>query len=665
MNMNTLRLTLLSIFCITTFTLSAQNNNPTVMILGKDSISLSKFLNSYTKNNDIKTATKADLDSYIDLYVNFQLKYQEALMLRLDTIAQLQAELAGYREQAAVQYLTDKEVSDKILNEAIEHSKWDIRASHILKKVSLEALPADTLTAYKEIMNIRNRILKGEDFAKIAEKESDDPSAQDQYSAGGELIRYGNHGDLGYFTAFDMIYSFEKGAYETPVGSISMPIRSEFGYHLIYVVDKKPALGKIQASQIMLPFNRNINLSEAERQADINQTTNKINQIYTELKNGLSFEDALTKYMDGNNGAKLPTFTCNRFDGNFISALYGLKEGEYSKPVKTLYGWHIIKITKIIPIEFNEETIATIKSKVTRDSRSNKSKDSFIERVKKENNFKEIALKKNERKPIEDFYTALDNSIFQGNFRAEMTSNLNRIMFSMGGKNYTQQNFANYLERHPFTNLDTNLIIPLVNFAYKNFIAEEAIKLEDSQLEIKYPEFAQLMREYKEGVLLYELNEIKVWRKAEEDSVGLENYYQSVKNNYLYPIRTEALRVKCVDEKTSTKVQKMLPKVDAIALANKVNKKSVTSVIDTVIYIDFRPICSCDNPQINQVFLKKEDNEVYKVLNILQQSPKPFSEVKGVIIAGYQQYLEKQWIEDLHKQNTIWIDREAIYNLIK
>ena len=141
-------------------------------------------------------------------------------------------------------------MDEKIINEACERMKYDIRACHILKQVNRDAAPADTLAAYNEIMKIRKRILNGEDFATVAKETSDDPSAPDKKSAGGELIQYGNHGDLGYFTVFDLVYSFESGAYSTPVGTLSMPIRSEFGYHLIYVKDKKPALGKCRLHKL-------------------------------------------------------------------------------------------------------------------------------------------------------------------------------------------------------------------------------------------------------------------------------------------------------------------------------------------------------------------------------------------------------------------------------
>lgn len=668
MNKNTFKLLAVSILCAVSATSFAQakKTDPVVIALGKDSIRYSEFCSTYAKNNDLSKVSKSDIDNYIDLYVNFRLKYAQALDMKLDTIARLQNELAGYREQAAGQYLTDKEVDEKIINEALERMQWDVRVSHILKQVKPDAVPADTLAAYNAIMSLRNRILKGEDFATLAQEESDDPSAKDKRSAGGKIIQYGNHGDLGYFTAFDMIYSFECGAYNTPVGKLSMPVRSEFGYHLIYVQDKKPALGKRKATQILLPFNRNVNLNDAERAANAKEVEAKIREAYADLQNGMDFEAARTKYLGETvTNNELPLFGCNRFEGNFIEPLYGLKEGEYSQPVRTMYGWHIIKVTDVVPIEINKETRSIVKSRIMRDTRSNKSKEAFVERVKKENGFKEILPKKG-TKPVEDFYTALDTNIFVGKFTADMVSQLHKDMFVLGGKTYTQRDFAKHLEKYPFTNMDTSELNPLVNYAYKRFIERTATALEDSKLESKYPEFANLMKEYKEGILIYELSEEKIWRKSENDSIGLEQFYQSTKNQHLYPQRVQALRVKCVDDATTAKIQKYLAaNKDIAAMNSKFNKKSVTIVTDTVMFAKGQNTIGDDMIQNNLLYVAAPDHIFYKPLQILQPSPKPLKEVKGIVISAYQDKLEKEWIEELHRNTSIWVDRNTIYQLIK
>ncbi|MDR1459429.1 MAG: peptidylprolyl isomerase, partial [Bacteroidales bacterium] len=436
---------LFGLFFLTVSHLWAQTEDPIVMRLGKEEIKLSNFKNTYQKNNDLKKTTEQELRDYIALYVNFRLKYADAEALHLDTIIALQEELASYRKQAAEKYLTDKEVNDKIVEEALERMKWDIRASHILKNVLSDALPADTLAAYNEIMKIRNRILKGESFAEVASKESDDLSARDKKSAGGELIRKGNGGDLGYFTVFDLIYSFETGAYNTPINQVSMPVRSEFGYHLIFVQDKKPALGKIKATQILLPYNNNPNLTSTEKNQNAVEIKEKIMAIYDDIQKGMSLEDAVTKQNITEKTGQLPLFGCNRFEGDFIKDLYGLKAGEISKPVLTSFGWHIVRVDELEPVVINDETRLSVRNKIMQDSRSNKSREAFIERIKNENKFKELTDKKMKATPLEDFYAVVDSSILSGNWNLSQADDLNRNMFSFADKNYTQQDFARYL----------------------------------------------------------------------------------------------------------------------------------------------------------------------------------------------------------------------------
>ena len=462
---------LIGLVCFPTLQIFAQDNDPVVMKVGKEEIKLSDFKNTYLKNNDLKKTTEQDLRHYIDLFVNFRLKYAEAEAMRLDTIQVLQEELAGYRKQAAEKYLIDKEVSDKLIDEALERIKWDIRASHILKEVLQDALPADTLKAYNEIMKIRNRILKGESFAAVASEESDDLSARDRKSAGGEIMQKGNGGDLGYFSVFDLIYSFENGAYNTAVGNISMPVRSEFGYHLIYVQDKKPTLGKVKVTQILIPYNKNPNLTPSEKARDAANIEEQIRKAHTDILAGMSFESATKKYLGENEKpGVLPLFGSNRFEGDFIAGLYGLKLNDVSKPIKSSFGWHIVRIDEISPIEINDETNFYVKNRILKDSRSNKSKEALIERVKKENNFKEIVDKKAKTTPLEDFYSVVDTTILSDQWNLSQAEKLSKVMFSFAGKDYTQQDFAKYLYQNQFEGVQDVDLKTLVNFAYRQFV---------------------------------------------------------------------------------------------------------------------------------------------------------------------------------------------------
>ena len=664
-------------------------NDAVIMKIGKEQITLSEFKNTYLKNNDLNKTTEQDLREYIDLYINFRLKYAEALDFRLDTIGALQNELEGYRSQAARSYLTDKEVNDRLLEEVIERMQWDVRASHIMKKLPLDASPKDTLKVYQEMIKIRERILKGESFAAVAEIESDDYSARDRRTPEGKLQQRGNKGDLGYFTVFNMIYDFETAAYQLEIGDISMPVRTNFGYHIVYLQDKKPALGRCAASQILIAYPSN-----ATREDSI-KTKEKAMEAYRALKNGMEFTMAVQTYCTDKGiverKGELPLFTVSRFEGDFIKHLYGLKENEFTEPFETSYGFHIVKLTDRIPVMINADTRAIAKNRIIKDSRSNVSKEAFVEKLKKEYKFKETRNKTG-FVALEEFY-AIDSSIFDGEWKAATVASWNKPLFRIAEKVYTQKDFAAYLEENQYQNVKNVNLDELINFNYKHFVLNTMMEYEDVRLEIKYPEFANLMKEYKEGVLLYELSERKVWKKAEIDSSGLAAFYEGIKNDYLYPIRVQANIYSISDEANFSKWDKMLKKGMAPKDAlSKINKKSERVTVENVIRWkgqddEFDNLFNWN--QWNDVVKEAQngngstlsldysmqelrDRSMHKTTlkfiefkEVKTPSPKPLEEVKGMIISLYQNYLEEQWIKDLRSSNEVWVDYDRILSLIK
>lgn len=683
------RVVLYCFLTIVTQSLLFSQNDKIVMKIGNENIGLSEFVNTYEKNNDLKNTNEQELREYIELYVNFRLKYAEALSIRLDTIEELQKELNGYRMQAARSYLTDKEVNEKLLDEVMDRMQWDIRASHIMKKLPLEANPKDTLEAYQEIMNLRNRILKGESFADIAAKESDDYSARDRYNNEGKLLQRGNKGDLGYFTVFDMIYSFESAAYAMKVGEVSMPIRSEFGYHLIYLQDKKPALGRCAVSQILIAYPENATAEDSLK------TKQKAQEAYKAIKEGMDFSKAVQQYCTDKGlierKGELPLFTVSRFEGDFVKNLYGLNINDVTQPFETVYGFHIVKLTDRIPVEINADARALAKNRIIKDSRSEKSKEAFVERLKKEYKFKEMKAK-NSFPALEEFYT-IDSSFFKGKWKADAVASWTKPLFVLADKTFTQKEFAKYLEENQYEGAENVNLDELIKYFYKDFVQKVIMDYEDGMLEIKHPEFAGLMKEYHEGVLLYALSEQKVWKKAEIDTIGLKSFYETVKQDYLYPVRVEANLYTFSDESVFNKWDKLLKKGTTPADAmTKLNKKialvssknlirwkgqetsfdslfrwndwnqqilSTKAGQNTAVSIDYK------SDQQRLIYSHKAALSFLEVIEFKGPSPKPLEEVKGIIVSLYQNYLEDEWIKTLRSENKVWVDYDAILSLIK
>ena len=371
---------LLLIALTLTLSLSSFAQDPVIMTINDQEITKSEFLQIYLKNNNDPQYDKVSLDEYMELFKKFKLKVAEAEALGYDTIPKLVKELGGYRKQLALPYLIDSAKNESLIKEAYLRTKEEVRVSHILIKVSEKASPADTLAAYNRIMRLKDRINDGLSFKDVAQGKggSEDPSVAK------------NGGDLNFFSAFQMVYPFEEKAYTTELDKVSDPFRTRFGYHILQVTDKRPARGTIETAHIMVAAKISASQDEVEN------ATAKINEIYELLENGGNFEELVAKYSDDPSSNKkngvLPPFgtgTTTRMVTEFEEAAFTLKnDGEYSKPIRTNYGFHIVKRLKLTNLASYETMKKTLKSKVAKDERSKTTQDSFVAKLKKEYNFK-------------------------------------------------------------------------------------------------------------------------------------------------------------------------------------------------------------------------------------------------------------------------------------
>jgi peptidyl-prolyl cis-trans isomerase SurA len=636
---------------------------PVLLTIGNEKITKSDFLAVYNKNNSSKESKidKKDLEEYLDLFINFRLKVQEAERLKLDTASSFISELEGYRKQLAQPFLVDKDVNENLLKEAFDRSQWDVRAAHVLVRVDQDALPKDTLAAWNKIMNARKRIVAGEDFGKVAADVSEDPSARDQVVAGRPPVK-GNRGDLGYFTVFDMVYPFETAAFTTPVGEVSMPVRTSFGYHIVKVADKQPSMGRIQVAHLLL----------ASKPDDTPEIIEKRNQLLKEIQQkidkNVAFEDLVKEYSDDKGsapkGGMLPWFGPNRMVPEFVSAIYGMKKNQVSKVVETIYGYHFIKLLDYKGIPSFDDSKNELKMKIARDIRSNKSKDAFVNRLKKEYNFT------SDTKALDAIIATLDTSYLSGNWNVTKAQNLNRTLISFGGQSFNQADFVKFLDKNQGDGKSENVrALALSNF--DKWVEERIMEFEDSRLAEKHKEFRDLMKEYRDGILLFELTDQMVWSKAVKDTIGLQEFYDDIKHNYQHPRRVDANIFKFKDEKIAKrnlkKVNSMLAKnISATDIANELNKKTTIVELESGLY------AKGDNSVIDSfewktglsdiVFSNGEYNIVY-INKVYEMEPKSLNEIRGIVISEYQNYLEKEWIKLLRKTYSHQVDKEVFSSI--
>ncbi|HPX46199.1 MAG TPA: peptidylprolyl isomerase [Bacteroidales bacterium] len=657
-----LSIAILSIFL--SLTLIGQNDK-TLLVIENQKVPVSEFLDIYTKNNKNVDYSKASIDEYLDLFINYKLKLMEIQRLRLDTQKNFINEFQKYRDQLAQSYLIDKNTVDKLLNEAYNRIQNDVRVSHILVKLSPYANPKDTLKAYNKALEIRKKLLNGADFAKLAIEMSDDNSARDQNTADGRLIP-GNGGDLGYFNVFNMLYDFETAAYNLNVGDISLPVRTPVGYHIIKLTEKHPAIYRFKIAHILLMYPPNATTQDKE------SIKAKADSIYKEILRGADFAELANIHSEdkgsANKGGELPWLTPFRLVPSFVQPIYNHKPGDYIPPVETFYGWHIIKlIDKQSPPDF-----ASVKqellTKLYKDSRY------LLAQKKIADSLKQIYKIQYDKKLLVNIAKSINkDSLVKRSFKESQIPNLDHILVKIDDHSIYIKDFATYIKKNQslFTNTDDIQIF--VNKMFDNFLNDKILEIEKENLEKKNPKFAAQINDYKEGILIFNLMDQNVWSKAMQDTAGLKAYYETIKNKYLTDEKAKIGIFKTNDAKIAQKVQKTLQKniqksqLNPNLILSKINKKNNVVSYDSMV-IETKKLADIGLEKTVNAILSKENNnsyEIYWLQSIIAPQPKSLDEVRGLVISEYQTYLEKQWINELRNRYHWQVNDEVLKSLYK
>ena len=615
--------------------------------VGGDTVTAGEFRRMYLKNIDQTGETKQSPEEYLDLYINFKLKVHEARVLGYDTMPAYRQELARYREQLAEPYIVDPAVMDSLMREGYEHLKKEIYASHILVRVGANE---DTTEAWDKIMEIRRKIVAGASFEEMARAVSDDPSAKN------------NGGHIGYFTAFQMVYPFEKAAYALQPGELSQPVRTRFGYHLIRVDTIRPNPGEIHVAHIMVAVPRNASQQVKEAARDT------IFMIWKKLQEGADFATMAKKYSkdysSARTGGVLPWFGPGRMIPSFANAAFALKKnGDISEPVQTPYGWHIIKRLDSKPVGTYEEMKAEIRKKMNRSDRLRYAQDQQLTSLmKKYHAVADTAL-------LEKFAAeaTLDQHKISWSFPEEIAG---KTVFSFKDQRISFGDFYNYIHKKFIrANLATDAF---VKDSFNKYSRQKVLNYRKAHLEEEYPGFAAIIKEYSEGMLMFNIMDDKVWSKAVKDSAGLEQFYKEHRDRYLMPGKTVVERITLTDPSLLKKVvkevkkavKKGMPLTDIVAKYNKDGRKVLAFSQDTLVP-DKGKEPAWDGWKKGSVHVVHQpENAVWYVAAKIPPAVKPLSEQLGIVTSDYQDYLEKQWVEELKKKYPVVVNKE-VFNRLK
>ncbi len=659
--LNRFLILLLAISFSTTAFSQKDKDDPVLFTVGDTPVHLSEFRYIYSKTNGDKADfSKASLQEYLDLYTNFKLKVKKAKDMRLDTITSLQQELDGYRRQLADSYLIDREVTEKLVDEAYERTKQDVDVSHVMVGLAANASPADTLEAWNKAMEAKKKLEGGEAFATVAAAYSSDKSVAK------------NQGHIGYVTALfpNGFYALETAAYTGAINKVLGPIRTNAGYHVLLVHGRRPARGEIEVAHIMVRLDKFPDLIKARRAID---------SVYNQLQGGANFEElAKTASQDQATAAKggyIGFFGINRYEKVFEDAAFALpSDGAYSAPIQSAIGWHVIKRISLKQNEPFPVVKSRLQNQIKQDARFETARLKMIERIKKESNFVE------DRTTLNGFIASLESdtakSFLTYRWKAPETPSTSPLFSFGSSEKKTLGDFAAYCDKasRKRQQMAASGIGEVVNTLYKEFVGETALKHEERLLDTKYPEFKSLMREYEEGVMLFEVTKMEVWDKASADTVGLEAFYNEHKANYQWEERAQ-LSQYSLQESAKDKINQVreyskhyspdevLAKFNTeeakiLSRTEKQYEKGRNEVVDKMEWAV---------GSLSPVEQSKRDKSYnfFKLEKLLPPAQKTLLEARGYVVADYQDHLEKKWLETLRKQHKVKVNEKVFNSLVK
>jgi peptidyl-prolyl cis-trans isomerase SurA len=648
--------------------LYGQKPNDTLFTFGPHAVLVDEFERGFLKNQDLERDKPGaeKVDEYRRLYPRFKLKVQDAYDLRMDTLPEFIRELNGYRRQLARPYLSDREVTESLMAEGYERMRYEVSTSHILILSRTDDLPEDTLRAWNRIQAIAAELAANPGrFNEIAREKSEDPSAKE------------NGGDLGYFTAFQFVYPYESMAYQTEPGQISTVFRTNYGYHILRVNARRLNAGSMKVAHLMLRLIPNAGEEE------INRIKAKMDEIFAESQKGVPFEDLVARWSEDYTTKPLKGemdyfYSTNHLNGEltpeFTDVAFNLtNNGEVSKPFRTAYGWHIIKRLDLKPLPSFDDMKPILRQNISNDSRSYKSTRSMIEKIRKEYGFKEY------RENLAAFSKTVDTSVLQAKWLRGAGPQYDLVLFELGGEKFTADFFAGYVVANQRPS-KLRSVPALLNNHYSNWSDVVTLDYLDRRLPEKYPDFRFLYQEYKEGILLFNLAQEKVWNKAVLDTTGLRNFFEENRTKYVWNERFDVTIYNARTQAIMKTVVKQLKK----GISDDSIYRSHTKESQLNLSIQEGKFEEKDsNAFVNEIFANKakfikrknytyvmgrrmSDDQwiVMKIHSYLPSQPKELEETKGPSISDYQNRLEEAWVAEMQARYPVRF-REDVYQSLR
>lgn len=633
--------TVISFILLAIFPATAQ----TLFTYGNKQVSTKAFLKAFHKNPGEGHLKKA-MEDYLPLYINYVLKVQDAYDLQLDTLAKQKEELKGYKLQLAEGYLAEKAGSDALIDEVIKRMQEEVLLGHIF----IQYGNGDTVAAVKAASEAAKKLASGKKWEEVAK----------QYSTDEDVVK--NAGVVGWIGPFLIPYDYESLVYKLPKGGVTQPIPATGGIHIFSKRNTRVGMGAVQVAQILLASWPGMD------QAALEQRSRLADSLYNLIGKGSSFEKLVADYSQDrttkNNNGILPPFSVGTYDAAFETQAFALEQpGDVSKPFKTEFGWHILKLVSKTPPpdKADENARNLIRPMLATDGRQDKAKEEYVKSKLPAMKFKSGTQTKKQLQQ----YT--DSLLINGDTKASGLTT-NSVLFSLGKQFFTiadWQAFARVKSISGSLKKGDN-----IENIYNAFIISKALDYLPEHLDELEPEFAEQFKEFKDANLLFEAMEQKVWNKSATDTTGLLNFYTARKANYSWGENVVGVMVTANDSALIEQVRGQLAKDIS-------DWRSLNDRYEGQLYADsgryeINAFTWAKGQQLKPGMCtpitssEAEGNFTFACITETGKAglQRSFEEARGYAISDYQQVLEEAWVEHLKKKYPVKVNEGAWKKLL-
>lgn len=620
-----------------------KKSDPVLLKMAGTEVPLSEFKYLYEKNNSQQQQPLTP-EEYLDMFIAYRRKVAAAHDAGVDTTAAFRKEYKGYRDELFRPYLENDAERERLINETYENMKREVRASHIM--IAKGRTPQERAAAQALADSVLTLVKGGADFEELARR----------YSIDRSVVK--NNGDMGYFSVGRFPYQFEKAAFESAPGIVPQVVETDYGFHVMKVTGERPYQGEVLTQHIL-------KLTQGKPEEAKPAIKATIDSIRALLLAGADFSDMARRESEdpgsAREGGMLPWFSHGMMVLPFEEASFALPDSAISDVVETAYGYHIIKKLGSRGVMPYDEARPKIIQMMARDERGNLPRKAKFDQLRKAFGAEILDANVASVKETISKHGSLDSMMLA------IYTTYPVPLAKAGGRTYSTSEMFEPLKKLP--QVPASSVSDFIDANVESGIDAMVADLEMVRLEATDAEFRNLLREYHDGMLLFEISNRKVWDAAARDTEGLKEFFESHKADYKW----DAPKYKGVT---------VYAKNDSIAKAARAicDKRADVSLdsLNRELRATFGPDVRMEKVLVRQGENNRVDAEVWGaerpvgsgrwpewffIRGHVIDAPEEVADVRGIVVTDYQAELESRWLKELADKYPVKVNKKVLKKL--